>query len=64
MSNSEIEELASVVEEIRKEAHPHLPATFLRAVIVAEESAPDDDQAALREILRALSAATTAAGSS
>ncbi len=58
MTNSELEELSAVVEEIRKEAYPHIPLSFLRAVLLAEQGSPDDDQSALREISRALGEVT------
>jgi hypothetical protein len=54
MTRSELEELATVVEEIRTELHPRLSPGFLRAVIFAEEASPDDDDGALRTIAKAL----------
>lgn len=54
MTNSELEELSAAVEEIRKEMYSHIPLSFLRAVLLAEQGSPDDDQSALREISRSL----------
>jgi hypothetical protein len=59
---TDLRELAAVVEQLRSELHPDLDASFLAAVIQAEEQNPEDDEGALRAIQAALRAALEARG--
>ena len=42
MANIEINELISVLEKIRAELHPEIPASLIQDIINAEFSAQDD----------------------
>ena len=42
MSNIEINELISVLEKIRAEQHPELPASLIQDIVNAEFSSQDD----------------------
>lgn len=54
MRTSDLDELIRTVELIRATTHPELDAAFLRAVVAAEESNPEDDAQAMRDIESAL----------
>ena len=42
MTNIEINELISVLEKIRSEQHPEIPASLLQEIVNAEFSSQDD----------------------
>ena len=42
MTNIEINELISVLEKIRAEQHPEIPASLIQDIVNAEFSAQDD----------------------
>ncbi len=42
MTNIEINELISVLEKIRAEQHPEIPASLIKEIINAEFSSQDD----------------------
>ena len=62
MRTSDLDELRDVVEKVRAEEFPDLDATFLNAVIDAEEGSPEEDEEALRAINAALDAALAREG--
>ena len=57
MLTSDLNELATVVERIRAEAHPDLDERLVGAVLQAEADAAGSDGAALQAIRRALAEA-------
>ncbi|WP_434420886.1 hypothetical protein [Nannocystis pusilla] len=56
MPTTDLKDLTSTVEKLRKELHPDLDADFLKAVVRAEEENLEDDIEALRTIQAALKA--------
>lgn len=62
MRTTDLKDLLKTVEQLRAELHPDLDATFLEAVVRAEEENPEDDAEAVRVIQAALKAALTAKG--
>lgn len=54
MKTTDLGDLLRTVEAMRAELHPDLDATFLAAVVAAEEANIDDDDAATRAIEKAL----------
>lgn len=63
MQTTDLKELMETVEMLRQEIHPDLDPRFLRAVILAEESNPEDDFEAVRSIQLALTELLDAGGS-
>ena len=54
MKTTDLKDLLRTVEERRRELYPELDATFLQAVVRAEEENPEDDVEAIRQIELAL----------
>ena len=54
MKTTDLRDLLKTVEAMRVELHPDLDATFVSAVVAAEEANIDDDDAAIRAIEKAL----------
>ena len=54
MRKTELDDLMTTVERIRKDTFPDLDSNFLQAVVKAEEEYPEDKDGALREIKKAL----------
>lgn len=63
MQTTDLKDLMETVEMLRQELHPNLDARFLRAVILAEESNPEDDVEAVRSIHLALTELLDVGGS-
>lgn len=49
MTNIEINELISVLEKIRAEQHPEIPASLIQEIVNAEFSSQDDRAKARRD---------------
>lgn len=49
MTNIEINELISVLEKIRSEQHPEIPASLIQEIVNAEFSSQDDRTKARRD---------------
>ena len=62
MQTTDLKDLINTVEILRAELHPDLDASFLEAVVRAEEENPEDDTEAVRAIQTALKVALTANG--
>jgi hypothetical protein len=56
MATTDLTDLMKTVALLRAELHPDLDATFLEAVVRAEEANPEDDAEAVRAIEMALNA--------
>lgn len=54
MKTTDLGDLLNTVEAMRAERHPELDASFLAAVVAAEEASLDDEDAAIRAIEKAL----------
>ena len=50
-----LKDIVSVVEQVRRETHPEVSAALLETIITIEEANSEDDNAAQREIERAVS---------
>ena len=62
MRTTELEDIVSTVEQLRKELHPDLDPRFLSAVIDAEKDNPEDDAAAVSTIEQSLRLVLAAKG--
>jgi hypothetical protein len=62
MKTTDLKDLLSTVEALRKELHPDLDASFVEAVVRAEEQNPEDDAEASRAVQTALKTALAAKG--
>lgn len=62
MRTTDLKDLINTVEALRKELHPDLDASFVEAVVQAEEQNSEDDAEALRAIQIALKAALAVKG--
>ena len=62
MPTNDLADLLQVVERLRVELHPDLSASFLAAVVRAEETNPDDDSGAVQAIRQALELALQGVG--
>ena len=54
MRTTDATELLATVEQIRSAAHPELSAAFIKAIVDAEASHPEDETAALDAIRAAI----------
>jgi hypothetical protein len=57
---TDLDELLKVVEGLRAEGFPDLPADLIRAVVAAEAATIDDRSAALRRVGEAIDAHVSA----
>lgn len=55
MKRTDLQDLLATVERMRRKMHPDLDGDFLRAVVQAEDTFPEDDASALNLIEEALS---------
>jgi hypothetical protein len=62
MRTTDLKDLTDTVETIRTALHPQLDTEFLKAVVLAEEENPEDDDEALRSIQAALKTVLTSKG--
>jgi len=62
MKSNELDELLQTVESVRATRFAHLPAEFVREVVLVEEANPDSDDRALAEIRKLVEAAVTSEG--
>lgn len=62
MRTTDLKDLLSTVEALRNELHPDLDASFIEAVVRAEEQNPEDDAEASRAVQAALTVALAAKG--
>jgi hypothetical protein len=62
MRTTDLRDLLSTVEALRLELHPDLDASFIEAVVRAEEQNPEDDAEASRSVQAAVAAALAAKG--
>jgi hypothetical protein len=62
MRTNDLKDLLTTVEALREELHPDLDASFVEAVVRAEEQNPEDDDEALRAVRAALTVALAAKG--
>lgn len=62
MKTTDLKDLLNTVEALRKELHPDLDASFVEAVVRAEEQNPEDDAEASRAVQTALKTALAAKG--
>ncbi len=54
MTTTNLKDIVSAVEQVRRETHPDLNAALLETIIAIEEANSEDDDSAQREIERAV----------